>query len=252
VEDLVLQMKALGIDRVANFPFPTPPPAEALQAAEKTLQGLGALSPLGSITAMGHTMSQLPVAPRYARMLTLGHQHGCLPYLISLVSALSVKELFVDSDQSLEEGERGGREERRRLEALRRSWVGKGEFHQLGDLSVLLRAVGAWDYVGGRKDFCQRNGLRHRAMTEVAKLRRQLTNTVNAVCSDIDLAIDPKLAPPTQKQARLLRQIVLSGLGDHVARKIATGHMAAEDKKRLRFSYQVCACVRGCLLTDSV
>jgi ATP-dependent RNA helicase DHX37/DHR1 len=103
VEDLVLQMKALGIDRVANFPFPTPPPAEALQAAEKTLQGLGALSPLGSITAMGHTMSQLPVAPRYARMLTLGHQHGCLPYLISLVSALSVKELFVDSDQSLEE-----------------------------------------------------------------------------------------------------------------------------------------------------
>ena len=105
----MLQMKALGIDRVANFPFPTPPPAEALQvsprplaqatepvppppqAAEKTLQGLGALSPLGSITAMGHTMSQLPVAPRYARMLTLGHQHGCLPYLISLVSALSVK-----------------------------------------------------------------------------------------------------------------------------------------------------------------
>lgn len=31
VEDLVLQMKALGIERVTNFPFPTPPSSEALQ-----------------------------------------------------------------------------------------------------------------------------------------------------------------------------------------------------------------------------
>ena len=31
VDDLVLQMKALGIEHVANFPFPTPPAAEALK-----------------------------------------------------------------------------------------------------------------------------------------------------------------------------------------------------------------------------
>lgn len=36
-------------------------------------------------------MSQFPVAPRYAKMLALGHQHGCLPYVITLVGALSVK-----------------------------------------------------------------------------------------------------------------------------------------------------------------
>lgn len=43
VEDLVLQMKDLGIDRILNFPFPTPPDQEAVRAAEKLLVQLGAL-----------------------------------------------------------------------------------------------------------------------------------------------------------------------------------------------------------------
>lgn len=112
----------------------------------------------------------------------------------------------------------------------------QGEFHELGDLSVLLRAVGGWDCARNKEEFCYQNGLRPRAMAEVAKLRQQLTNTgmcmcvcvsvrevvfiavVNAVSSEVDLVIDPKLAPPTLDQARFLRQIVLCGLGDHVAR----------------------------------
>ncbi|NWI67953.1 DHX37 helicase, partial [Todus mexicanus] len=43
VEDLILQMKALNIEKVVNFPFPTPPPTEALAAAEELLIALGAL-----------------------------------------------------------------------------------------------------------------------------------------------------------------------------------------------------------------
>jgi ATP-dependent RNA helicase DHX37/DHR1 len=43
VEDLVLQMKDLGIDRIANFPFPTPPDPVAVKAAENLLIQLGAL-----------------------------------------------------------------------------------------------------------------------------------------------------------------------------------------------------------------
>ena len=74
-----------------------------------------------------------------------------------------------------QEGDR--RAEERRLTAIRRSWLGKGEYQLLGDLGLLLRAVGAWDYAGGKREFCQCNGLRPRAMSEVAKLRQQLTNT---------------------------------------------------------------------------
>ena len=117
-----------------------------------------------------------------------------------------------------------------------------------------MRVVGAWGNTRNSKDFCQRTGLQSRTLREVARLRQQLTNLgstpplapshslsspVNTMCSDVNLAIDPELTPPTGDQACLLRQIILSGLGDHVARKIATDKMAAEDKRRLRFSYQV-------------
>ena len=40
-------------------------------------------------------------------------------------------------------------------------------------------------------------------------------------------------------KVRCLRQIVLAGLGDHVARRIITDNMNTEDKQRLRYAYQV-------------
>lgn len=46
---------------------------------------------------------------------------------------------------------------------------------------VLIRAVGAAEYGGGTQEFCDRYALRFKAMTEIRKLRRQLTNEVNVV-----------------------------------------------------------------------
>lgn len=43
VDDLLLQMKAMNIDKVVNFPFPTPPDIVQLKSAEKRLTILGAL-----------------------------------------------------------------------------------------------------------------------------------------------------------------------------------------------------------------
>jgi len=41
---------------------------------------------------------------------------------------------------------------------------------------------------------------------------------VNSLIPSANLILDPALKPPGDLQAKLLRQIVLSGLGDHVAR----------------------------------
>ena len=41
---------------------------------------------------------------------------------------------------------------------------------------VLLRVVGACEYAGCTEDFCLRNGVRRKAMLEIRKLRKQLTN----------------------------------------------------------------------------
>lgn len=58
IDGLLLQMKAMGIENVINFPFPTPPDADSLASAEKLLKHLGALDDGGKITAVGRTMAR--------------------------------------------------------------------------------------------------------------------------------------------------------------------------------------------------
>uniref|UniRef100_A0A2K6AD05 DEAH-box helicase 37 n=1 Tax=Mandrillus leucophaeus TaxID=9568 RepID=A0A2K6AD05_MANLE len=248
VEDLILQMKALNIEKVINFPFPTPPSVEALLAAEELLIALGALQPPQKaervkqlqknrlscpITALGRTMATFPVAPRYAKMLALSRQHGCLPYAITIVASMTVRELFEELDRPAASDEELARLKSKRawVAQIKRTWAGQGASLKLGDLMVLLGAVGACEYAGCTPQFCEANGLRYKAMMEIRRLRGQLTSAVNAVCPEAELFVDPKMQPPTESQVTYLRQIVTAGLGDHLARRVQSEELL-EDKWR--------------------
>lgn len=230
VDDLVLQMKDMNIDKVVNFPFPTPPDVTALQSAERLLLNVGALEEKKTvkgninavITPLGRAMAKFPVSPRYSKMLCLGHQENCMEYVIAIVSALTVKEIFAD-DSDREAG-LVSKEERRKISRLRRTWAGQGDAQKLGDAMVMLRAVGASEYAGCTEKFCAENGLRHKGMVEIRKLRAQLTNSVNLVNADAKVVLNPRMSPPSSVQCKALRQICLSGLGDHVARKSPAGN----------------------------
>ncbi|KAM9742943.1 putative ATP-dependent RNA helicase DHX37 [Menidia menidia] len=242
VEDLVLQMKDLNIEKVVNFPFPTSPSTEALVAAEELLISLGALSApprTGSVkemqrarlscpvTPLGRAMASFPVAPRYAKMLALGKQQDCLPYVIAMVAAMTVREIFEDLDRPACSEEQSSKlaQRRARVTQMRRLWAGQGASLQLGDLMVMLGAVGACEFAGCTPKFCEQNGLRYKAMVEIRKLRGQLTNAVNAVCPEVGAFVDPKMTPPTEHQVVCLQQIVLAGLGDHLARRVQAEDM---------------------------
>jgi ATP-dependent RNA helicase DHX37/DHR1 len=70
LEGVALSLKALGVDKVANFPFPTPPEPALLSAAEQCLVALGALDPVsGRLTTLGVAMAKYPISPRHSRML---------------------------------------------------------------------------------------------------------------------------------------------------------------------------------------
>lgn len=110
IEGVALQMKSMHIDAVINFPFPTPPDRLSLRKAETILTHLGALcapesdvSLGGKITDIGRAMSLFPLSPRFSRMLVSGRQHGCLPYVIAVVSALSVGDPFLREEALLQE-----------------------------------------------------------------------------------------------------------------------------------------------------
>lgn len=206
-------MKCMNIDKVVNFPFPSAPDLLQLKMAEKRLEILGALKK-NDVTPLGKAISQFPVLPRFGKMLALSHQHDLLAYTICMVAALSVQEVLLETPIVVTDVEEA-KKLRQKWILLRRQWAGFGNSLLLGDPLVLLKAVGAAEYANqdGKLDkFCSDNGLRQKAVMEIRKLRLQLTNEIKLNNKDIDAVVDPKLKPPSDVQARLLRQILLSGL----------------------------------------
>ncbi|KAJ1549213.1 putative ATP-dependent RNA helicase DHR1, partial [Cladochytrium tenue] len=111
VEGVVLQMKAMSIANVVNFPFPTPPGRDVLRAAEILLAHLGALDvpssgasddagPAGAkakITELGRILSHFPISPRFAKMIVVAAKQGeaILQHTIAIAAGLSVGDPFV-------------------------------------------------------------------------------------------------------------------------------------------------------------
>uniref|UniRef100_A0A0N7Z9S6 RNA helicase n=1 Tax=Scylla olivacea TaxID=85551 RepID=A0A0N7Z9S6_SCYOL len=257
IDDLVLVMKAMNLP-VINFPFPTPPDSLQVRHAVRRLLTLGALhevpdpteksiqdkkrmktekaKDLSRITSLGKAMAAFPLAPRYGKMLALSHQHNLLPYTVALVAALTVPEVLTETPLDVKESVD---DLRKRWRAVRLSWAGSGQAQLLGDAMVLLRAVGAAEHERSNRTWCEKNGLRHKAVVEIRKLRRQLTNEINLIIPSCDLLLDPDMVPPSEEQARLLRQIVLAGTVDHVARRVDDHELKTpEDKVKWRHAYR--------------
>lgn len=255
IEDLVLQMKAMGIHNVLQFPFPTPPDRLAVQAALTTLVHLGAISAgeSESITALGHTLVKFPVAARFAKMLLLAKELGVLEYTIAIVAGLSGHSPFIhaldrkeqqsadaeDKQDAEEEGDKKKKteddddmaKEWREAEELRKhaQWV-----DQESDVLSLLRAAGAYAYTGGSAQFCQENHLHEKTMQNMLKLRHQLTRIVNQTYELDDsvpvVAVKPRMPPPDHETQLLLRQIVAAGFLDQVAKRAPVGTVAEGSK----------------------
>ncbi|CAG8609972.1 4806_t:CDS:10, partial [Paraglomus occultum] len=250
IEGVVLQMKSMNIDVVANFPFPTPPDRVQLGRAEKLLQYLNALDENGRITDLGKLMAQFPVLPRFSKMLIIGQQHGCLPYIITIVAALSVGDPFIrednlDSSKDLEENDKEMDEDNDKMREmqtdeqelagidnldiaekehrrLRRKKFYEAHMKHAGrdpssDFLKLLNVVGAYEYAGATDKFCEENFVRAKAMHEIHKLRGQITNIVQVNCPGANVYVDPKMPPPSSLQLKVIRQIITAGFIDQVA-----------------------------------
>lgn len=141
VDDLLLQMKVMNIDKVVNFPFPTPPDTVQLQMAEKRLMILGALQQFrfdkessysAKVTPLGRSIAAFPVAPRYGKMLALSHQHNLLEYTVCMVAALSVQEVLMEAFEM--DGS-----SRSKWLRMRRFWAGTGNNLLLGKRLEFLK-----------------------------------------------------------------------------------------------------------------
>lgn len=255
IESIVLQMKSMGIDNVINFPFPTPPERIALKNAETLLKNLGALSiSNGTITELGRTISFFPLSPRFAKMLIVGNQHDCLPYIVAIVSALSVGDPFIteselglvqqkqkqpangnaeddddsDVEKKVDEEEFDDpAETERKRKLLTKFNNSKSIFNKLdkySDVLRLLSAVCAYDHVPQDKKstFLKNQFLRGKVMEETFKLRKQLMYIVKSITTKENIsnevtAKEMKLGVPSKLQVKLIKQMVSTGFVDQIA-----------------------------------
>ncbi|KAK0504014.1 P-loop containing nucleoside triphosphate hydrolase protein [Armillaria luteobubalina] len=244
IEGVVLQMKTMHIDAVINFPFLTPPERKTLQKAEQILTYLAALKN-GEVTDLGRTMSLFPLSPRFARMLVGSQQHQCLPYVVAIVSALSVGDPFLH-DEGLATHEDSGldddddndlghlkSENVKAKEALRlrrkaffqsqqtHSSLGKGT----SDMFRVLSVVGAYEYAGGGLKFCGEHFV-----------RPKIGNIVQTNFPGVKPGFEPNLRPPNDVQIKVLRQLLTAGFIDQVAvrkdrvEKVSSGTQYASSK----------------------
>ena len=83
-----LQLKNWGEHDLEAFGWFEKPPQRALDDALKLLRSLGAVNNAG-LTSHGRLMGELPVNPRFARMLIEGRELGCLEDAAWIAAALS-------------------------------------------------------------------------------------------------------------------------------------------------------------------
>src|SRR5690606_7665608 len=69
---VILQMKALKLGRIEEFPFIEPPDPKQIRDGYITLHEIGATDDRDELTPLGQTLARLPIDPRIARMVMAG------------------------------------------------------------------------------------------------------------------------------------------------------------------------------------
>lgn len=89
---VILQMLALRLGNVADFPFIDPPEERAVRAGAQLLTEIGAIDGT-RLTPVGRRLARLPIDPRLGRMLLEADKNGCASEVLVLVAALSVQDV---------------------------------------------------------------------------------------------------------------------------------------------------------------
>jgi ATP-dependent helicase HrpA len=89
---VILQMAALGLGEIEDFPFLDPPDRRSIRDGVQLLQELGAFDASGAITDLGRRLARLPLDPRIGRMILQADTEGCVREVLVLAAALSIPD----------------------------------------------------------------------------------------------------------------------------------------------------------------
>jgi ATP-dependent helicase HrpA len=90
---VILRMKALHLGAVEDFAFLEAPQRRAITDGYQLLAELGAVDEANELTAIGKTLSKLPLDPRVGRILLEARERGALDEVLVIASALSLQDV---------------------------------------------------------------------------------------------------------------------------------------------------------------
>jgi len=205
LSEVVLTLKASGVEDLRKFRWLEAPNDAALHHAEELLLDLGALATSSNaqsvITGLGRRMLAFPLHPRYSRMLLAAEEYGCV-YDACLVAALTQgRDLML-------------RNPSKQVTEARQDLFGTLDKATLSDFQVLMRA---WEYASNnhfKMDALQAAGVHGVTARQVGPLLEQFLRIAKQQGLNTD-------ANPVGDEA--LRKCILIGFSDRVARRIDEG-----------------------------
>lgn len=89
---VILQMAALNLGDIEEFPFMEPPEDKMIRDGKTMLHEVNALDKQGKLTEIGRQLVKFPTDPKLARMLIAANSQLCLTEVAIIVSALSIQD----------------------------------------------------------------------------------------------------------------------------------------------------------------
>ena len=197
---VILQMAALHLGDIGDFPFLDPPERRSINDGIQVLQELGAFDAAGHITDIGRRLAQLPVDPRLARMILQADTEGCLPEVLVLAAALSIP----DPRERPADREEAARQKHARF---------------ADETSDFMSYLNLWGYLRGQRKELSGSAFRRMCRQEFLHYLRirewqDLTGQLRGIAAGIGLRPGPDSAEPADP-ARVHAALV-AGLLTHV------------------------------------
>ena len=167
--NVVLQLKAMGINDLLGFDFMDPPPVATLVNALESLYSLGALDDEGLLTRLGRKMAEFPLEPNLSKMLILSVDLGCSDEILTVTAMLSVENPFF-----------------RPRDKQAQADMKKAKFMQPeGDHISLLCVYKAWEASKFSSPWCYENFIQARSMLRAQDVRKQLVTIMDRYRLDL-------------------------------------------------------------------
>jgi ATP-dependent helicase HrpA len=194
---VILQMAALQLGEVEDFPFLDPPDKRSIRDGVQLLQELGAFDQQGAITDLGRRLARLPVDPRLGRMILQADAEGCVWEMLVLTAALTIP----DPRERPADREEAARQKHARF---------------ADDDSDFMSYLNLWRYLREQRATLSRSAFRRMCRTEFLHYLRirewqDLVGQLRSIARDLGIVESDDPAEPAQVHAALL-----AGLLSHV------------------------------------